>query len=97
MSSIFELNERVRRLRETFSYFKNAALLTGAEVREAAQGGSDQEVHAEWARLLGELRQCLQVAEAALPREDDAAQTSRVRAPAMVDFNGTLDPAATRH
>ncbi len=95
MSSIFELGERVRRLRETFLYFRNAALLTGAELRSALPRGDDEQAIAEWTRLLAEVRQCLEAAEAVLPGAVEPPP--RLGAVALGDLAEAFDPAATRH
>jgi hypothetical protein len=97
MSSLFELNERVRRLRETFLYFKNAALLTGAEIRDsdAIEG---ERARIEWARLLEELRACLEAAESVMARDRAAApRASSLAAKALSEFAEICDPASTRH
>jgi hypothetical protein len=64
MSSIFDLPERVQRLRQMFSYFKNAALLTGAEVRDAVQANAGDKALEEWASLLSDIRDCFSAAQA---------------------------------
>jgi len=63
MSSLFELHERIRRLRQMLGYFKSAALLTGAEVRGAAQTGQGETTQQEWTKLIGEIGDCLTAAQ----------------------------------
>ncbi len=48
MSSIFDLPERVQRLRQMFSFFRDAALLAGAEVRDSVEAGSGAKAQDEW-------------------------------------------------
>ena len=63
MSSLFELHERIRRLRQMLGYFKNAAMLTGAEVRNAAQTGQGEPTQQEWTKLIEEVGDCLAAAQ----------------------------------
>ena len=87
MSSIFEVRDRVCRLRQTFSYFRNAAILTGSEIRHALR--SDVAARDEWASLLSEVRGCLMVLEAAAPEEKSTGKA---------DFDQKISPAwPTRH
>jgi len=67
MSSLFELHERIRRLRQMLGYFKNAAMLTGAEVRNAAQAGQGGETQQEWTKLIEEIGDCLAAAQGGAP------------------------------
>jgi hypothetical protein len=62
MASIFDLEDRVRRLRQTFSYFKNAAILTAAEVQNSTADVATQ----EWVALINEIQECLLQAELCL-------------------------------
>jgi hypothetical protein len=64
MSSIFDLPERLQRLRQMFTYFRNAALLTGVEVRDSVDAGSGEIAHEEWVRLLTDVNDCLLAAQA---------------------------------
>jgi hypothetical protein len=85
MSSVFELHERIRRLRQMLGYFKSAAILTGAEVRNAAQDGQGEQAHQEWMKLIEDIGDCLATAQ------------SGAQAPAAdADFKMTLGDAGGR-
>jgi hypothetical protein len=63
MSSLFELHERIRRLRQMLGYFKNAAMLTGAEVRNATEAGRGEQTQQEWTKLIEDIGECLATAQ----------------------------------
>ena len=67
MSTTFDLLEHVRRLRTTFSYFKNASCLTGEEFQKAQQTLKDERARAEWQSLLAEIRALLLTLERMAP------------------------------
>jgi len=99
MSSIFDLPERLQRLRQMFSYFKNAAVLTGAEVRDAVQANAGAKAHEEWLSLLTDISECLSSAQALTdPDGVPATQPAAPRLPEdAVKALVRASPAQTLH
>ena len=68
MSSMFELDERVRRLRETLVHLRNTTLSDAAEICSASNLHSDPRVREDWLSFVSELRDFLSAVEALAPR-----------------------------
>jgi hypothetical protein len=73
MSSMFELDERIHRLRETLSYLRAATLSDAAEIKSAAQSRED------WLKFVAELRDFFSATQTLAPRR--TARRSAARKP----------------
>jgi branched-subunit amino acid aminotransferase/4-amino-4-deoxychorismate lyase len=90
MSSTFDLHEHVRRLRTTFSYFKNASSLTGEELQRAQHMLRDERARAEWFGLIAEIRDLLLALEGLAP-EPSEPQYIEIARPSTVNLDSIYD------
>ena len=89
MSSLFEIHDRIRRLRGVYSFFGDAAAQCGAELANAPGPGIDERTREEWARLISDARDFMSDAEGWAPLPDDDGDIAE---PVFAEFAKPFKP-----